>query len=83
MGHGRLEGLGGEIRAGEWRDASGVRGDNMRLAGNWARRSGTFWPQLSNLPYYAATGVKAQAFVLVMFLRCRYCPNNLNNISML
>jgi hypothetical protein len=55
----------------------------MRLAGNWARRSGAFWPQLSDLPYYAATGVKAQTFVLVMFLRCRYCPNNLNNISML
>jgi hypothetical protein len=75
--------IGGEIRAGEWRDASGVRDDNMRLAGNWARRSGAFWPQLSNLPYYAATGVKAQVFVLVMFLHSRYCPNNLNNISML
>jgi hypothetical protein len=83
MGHGRLEGLGAKSAQANGATLSGVRCDNMRLAGNWARRSGTFWPQLSNLPYYAATGVKAQAFVLVMFLRCRYCPNNLNNISML
>ena len=26
-------------------------------------------PQVSNLPHYAATGVKAQAFVLVLFSR--------------
>jgi hypothetical protein len=72
MGHGRLQGLGAKSAQANGATLSGARGDNMRLAGNWARRSGTFWSQLSNLPYYAATGVKAQVFVLVMFIHCRY-----------
>ena len=31
------------------------------------KESGPFRARLSNLPYYAVTGVKAQVFVLVLF----------------
>ncbi len=44
-------------------------GDDLLLAGeDWAEKeSGRFQARLSNLPHYAVTGVKAQAFVLVLF----------------
>ena len=45
--------------------------------------SGPSQARLSNLAYYAATGVKPQAFVPILFQSCICHRNNLNNISML
>jgi hypothetical protein len=49
---------------------------SRRLAGGeiwegriWQKESGRFRTRLSNLRYYAVTGVKAQAFVPVLFYR--------------
>ena len=43
----------------------------VAFCGRGERRRGT---QLSNLPYYAVTGVKAQAFVLCLFERTTPSP---------
>jgi hypothetical protein len=53
----------------EANDASG-RARLRRLAGRkigWKRERGPFRARVSNLTHYAATGVKAQAFVLYLF----------------
>jgi len=47
------------------------------------KESGPFQARLSNLLHYAATGVKPQAFVPILFQSCICHRNNLNNISML
>ena len=47
------------------------------------KESGPFQARLSNLPYYAATGVKSQAFVPILFYKLVCHRKNLNKISML
>jgi hypothetical protein len=46
------------------RAAVEISGGGARLGGT---RAAAFWALVSNLPDYAATGVKAQVFVLVLF----------------
>jgi hypothetical protein len=47
------------------------------------KESGPLQARLSNFPHYAATGVKAQVFVPILFLTLACDRNNLNNIKML
>jgi hypothetical protein len=57
-----------EARAAGWRDASAERPDDVPAGGEKEElESGPFQARLSNLPYYAATGVKAQVFVPILF----------------
>jgi hypothetical protein len=68
MGHGRLQRLMQEARAGEWRNASGEHPDDVPAGGEIGgvgERS--VQARFSNLPYYAAAGVKPQAFVPIVF----------------
>jgi hypothetical protein len=54
--------------AGQRRDHSGERGDNVLPAEKLGEKeSGPFQARLSNFANYAFAGVIAQAFVLVMF----------------
>ena len=56
-----------KARAGERRDRPGEGGDEVLLAEKLGEKeSGPFQARLSNLAYYAATGVKSQAFVLIL-----------------
>jgi hypothetical protein len=57
-----------KARAGERRDGFGERPDDVPAGGEIVEKdSGPFQARLSNLPYYAATGVKPQAFVPILF----------------
>ena len=47
------------------------------------KESGPFRARLSNLSYYAATGVKARVFVPILFSKLPEHRNNLNIISSL
>jgi hypothetical protein len=61
-----------KARAGEGRDSSGERHGHVPAGGEWwEKESGRFRTRLSNFAYYAVTGVKAQAFVRVLFLCMR------------
>ena len=57
-----------KARAGEWRNASGERPDDVPAGGEIGENeSGPLQARLSNLTHYAATGVKPQAFVPILF----------------
>jgi hypothetical protein len=64
VGHGRLEGV-EKARALKTLRFARIRGGKGR--GGVEDERDPVRPQLSNLPHYAVTGVKAQAFVLVLF----------------
>ena len=50
------------------RYASGERGEGLRMAGEIGEKGERpLWARFSNLLNYAVTGVKAQAFVRVLF----------------
>jgi hypothetical protein len=58
-----------KARPSERRDGSGERHDDAPAGGEIGEKeSGPLQARLSNLPYYAATGVKPQAFVPILFL---------------
>jgi hypothetical protein len=58
-----------KARAGEGRDGPSSAMNDAPAGGKTGEKeSGPFRARLSNLSYYAATGVKAQVFVPVLFM---------------
>ena len=85
VGHERLEELlDEEARASERAPSARAR-SRCRAGGELGRetRAGAFRARVSNLPHYAVTGVKAQAFVLVLFsndVSCRGLTQQYQNV---